>query len=111
MERLKGAGCSVGQYIGDGQREVEAAVDSSCDSVDADPVVEHLESEEEDDCGSEDSNPLLIFYDCEMTGFSIYRDHITDIGAKVVASPVLLDKPTFSSLVRTPRTIPAAGKW
>ena len=64
--------------------------------------------DEEDDI--RDAQPLLIFYDCETTGFSIYNDHITDIGAKVVASPIPLSSPTFSSLVKTSKRIPAAGK-
>ena len=47
--------------------------------------------------GAGDSQPLLAFFDCETTGFSIYNDHITDLGVKVVASPVPLSEPTFSS--------------
>ena len=35
---------------------------------------------------------------------------ITDIAAKVVASPVPVHQPTFTSLVRTSKNIPAAGK-
>ncbi len=54
---------------------------------------------------------LLIFYDCETTGLSIYSEHITDIGAKVVDSPVPLKMPTFSSLVAPPRQIPQRGTY
>ncbi len=61
--------------------------------------------------GSDDYHPLLIFYDCEATGLSIYSDHITDIGAKVVACPTPLQQPSFSSLVKTTRHIPAPGKY
>ena len=119
MERLRGVGCTVGEYMGDGQGEQDSATVNSPAAedgpVDADPGVDHQESEgdddeEGDDSGREDSHPLLIFFDCETTGFSIYSDHITDIAAKVVASPVPVSQPTFSSLVRTPRNIPAAGK-
>lgn len=54
---------------------------------------------------SDNAHPLLIFYDCETTGLSIYDDHLTDIAAKVVKSPVPLSSPTFSSLVRTSRRL------
>ena len=56
-----------------------------------------------------DSHPLLVLFDCETTGFSIYADHITDIGAKVLNPPVPVDHLTFSSLVRTGRNISSAG--
>ncbi len=59
---------------------------------------------------SENANPLLIFYDCETTGFSIYNDHITDVAAKIVSPPVPVDSPTFTSLVATPHCIPPDGK-
>ena len=114
MERLRGAGCTVGEYVGDGQGE-SASVGSEGGTLDAGPEVERQELEEdaddddENETGSED-HPLLILYDCEATGFSVYSDHITDIGAKVIAAPTPLLHCTFSSLVRTPRTIPAAGK-
>ncbi len=55
------------------------------------------------------SDDLLIFYDCETTGLSIYNEHITDVGAKVVAPPVPLETPTFSSLMATSRHISPTG--
>ena len=96
-------------------REKSASVGSEGGTLDAGLEVERQELEEdvddddENETGSED-HPLLILYDCEATGFSVYSDHITDIGAKVIAAPTPLLHCTFSSLVRTPRTIPAAGK-
>lgn len=107
MERLRGAGCSVGEYVGDGQGESA--------TVGASPGVDHFEEEEDDNDdvnndGSGNCHPLLIFYDCEATGLSIYEDHITDIGAKVVACPIPLQQPSFSSLVKTSKNIPAPGK-
>ena len=111
MATLRSIGCLVGEYVGDGQGESETApVSVDVDLVDAEPGdgCQNLEGDEEDDI--RDAQPLLIFYDCEMTGFSIYNDHITDIGAKVVASPIPLSSPTFSSLVKTSKRIPAAGK-
>ena len=91
-----------------------ASVGSEGGTLDAGPEVECQELEEdadddENETGSED-HPLLILYDCKATGFSVYSDHITDIGAKVIAAPTPLLHRTFSSLVRTPRTIPAAAK-
>jgi len=43
---------------------------------------DHVDDESE--IGSDDQLPLLIFYDCEATGLTVYSDHITDIGAKVI---------------------------
>ena len=91
------------------------SVGSEDGTLDAGPEMERQELEEdaddddENETGSED-HPLLILYDCEATGFNVYSDHITDIGAKVIAAPTPLLYCTFSSLVRTPRTIPAASK-
>ena len=111
MKTLQGVGCSVGEYVGDGQGEAgisEQAVESG--PLDADAVVDE-EVDADDNCeGDDERHPMLVLFDCETTGFSIYSDHITDIGAKVVATPVPVSKPTFSSLVRTPRNIPAPGK-
>lgn len=119
MEKIRGAGCVVGEYAGNGQGEKEnepenAAEKSSSPStdldfgdfgaVDGDWLFEEPHEDEMDNDGS-----LLIFYDCETTGFSIYSDHITDIAAKVVASPVPVPNSTFSSLVKTSRSIPSAG--
>ncbi len=118
MERLRGAGCSVGEYAGDGQGESAPTELHSIGegTVDAGPDVEHLELEEDDDdgdgvdgIGRDDHHPLLIFCNCEATGLSIYSDHITDIAAKVVACPIPLQQPTFARLVRTTRHIPAPG--
>lgn len=108
MEAMKGLGSAVGEYIGDGKGESEEppAVDvdvSNTGDLEADV------SEDEEDDRVNDAQPLLIFYDCETTGLSIYNDHLTDIAAKVIGSPVPLNNPTFSSLVMTSRRIPAAG--
>ena len=59
---------------------------------------------------SDGSRPLLILFNSETTGLSIYSDHITDIGAKVLTPPVNLSVPTFSYLVRTARTISTTAK-
>ena len=113
METLRGLGSAVGEYAGDGQGEMEsdamAATSAEQESIDAEPEVDDQSMEEEEEENSDDLHPLLFFYDCETTGFSIYNDHITDIAARVVASPVPLSCPTFSSLVKTARRIPPAG--
>ncbi len=36
------------------------------------------------ECEAEHTKPLIILYDCESTGLSIYRDHITEVAAKVI---------------------------
>ena len=104
MEKLRGVGCIVGEYIGDVQGDHDSATVNSPavedGPVDADPGVDHQESEGDDDeegdeSGREDSYFLLVFFDSETTWFSIYSDHITDIAAKMVASPVPLSQPTL----------------
>ena len=80
METLRGLGSAVGEYIGDGQGEsstVEPPLTSAdIDIVDAESGVDD-QSQNDEEVSSDNANPLLIFYDCEMTGFSIYNDHIT----------------------------------
>ena len=110
MATMRGLGCAVGDYVGDGKGDTEnelPAVDLDMVDADAFGVDQSLDEEE----GSPvDAHPLLILFDCETTGLSIYNEHITDIAAKVINSPVDLSAPTFSSLVRTSRHIQAAGK-
>ena len=113
METLRGLGSAVGEYAGDGRGEAEsdaqAATSVDQDSIDAEPGIDDQSMEDEEGDSDDSHAPLLFFYDCETTGFSIYNDHVTDIAARVVASPVPLSCPTFSSLVKTSRRIPAAG--
>ena len=47
---------------------------------------------------TDDSRPLLLLFDCKTTGQSIYSDHITDIGAKVLNPPVPVHAPCLSGL-------------
>ncbi len=108
MERLVRAGCTVGEYVGDGQGETESVVAQS--HVEEIDEVGDSGDEQSTTDDNEDQQPLLILYDCETTGFSMYTDHIIDIAAKVIASPVPVNQPSFSSLVRTPRNIPGPGK-
>ncbi len=96
----------------DGQGEsstVEPTHTADIDVNDAESAVDD-QPQNDEEVSSDNANPLLIFYDCETTGLSIYNDHITDVAAKVVSSPVSLETPTFSSLVATSRRIPAPGK-
>ena len=47
------------------------------DPVDADPGFDCEQTEEDgdgDESGSDDSHPLLILFDCETTGLSVYSD-------------------------------------
>ena len=58
-----------------------------------------------------DAHPLLVFFDIETTGLSIYEDHITEIAAKVVGEPASTVKQTsYSSLVRATKSIPPKGR-
>ena len=57
------------------------------------------------------TTPLLIFFDIETTGLSIYDDHITEMAAKVVGMPQFgISQPSFTSLVHTSRNISKKGK-
>lgn len=110
METLRGLGSAVGAYVGDGlgESDVTTQVPTATDPDVVDADIED-DDEEEDQDDNNAAYPLLFFYDCESTGFSIYHDHLTEIAAKVVLSPVPLSTPTFSSLVKTSRRIPSAG--
>ena len=111
MEQLRCAGATVGEYVGNGQGERERTdIEDKCDE-EAEPVVDD-DHECEEASGDIDDNapPLLFFYDCETTGFSIYTEHITEIAAKVVGVPLSsFSQPTFSSLVKTSRNISKKG--
>ena len=72
--------------MGGGQGEAEEmdSIEANCGDVDdaeadddgcTDPTAEADQEEQED--SSEQAHPLLFFYDCEATGFSIYEEHIT----------------------------------
>ena len=112
MESMRAAGCEVGVYVGNGQGETDTHMEEltsvHLDGDNPSPSDDELPGEVDDGCG-DDCVPLFILYDCESTGFSIYSDHITDIAAMVLHPPVPLNEPTFSSLVRTSRHIPAKG--
>lgn len=115
MESIRGMGNVVGQYAGDGQGDAEhttqASVSVDMDIMDTDAGVfddQPLDIEEDTSTSAE---PLLFLYDCETTGLSIYNDHITDIAAKVVACPVPVSAPTFSSLVKTSKHISTTGRY
>ena len=122
MEQLRGVGHAVGDNVGGGRADTDEAklagdVELECHeggthfSDDSETVVSecHMEQSEEDSI--ENAHPLLLFYDCEATGFSIYDDHITEIAAKVVGVPLsAVSQPSFSSLVHIPRNIPKLGE-
>ena len=105
MARMQGLDIAVGEYVGDGQ------ADGDDDDEPVDPVDELedvFDAHEEDNVDG--ARPLLIFYDCETTGLSIYNEHVTELAAKVIGIPsASLTASSFSSLIRTPRHIPAAG--
>ncbi len=99
-------------YVGNGQGEDEA---TTCDGPTEDdlPDVEHgyqYPATTNNECDIDHKKSLTIIYDCETTGLSVYREHITEIAAKVVNPPVPLSNPCFSSLVRSGRNISVSGK-
>ncbi len=102
----------TGEYVGDGQGEVdktESAIDTSTNVLDTELQCAADQDDEDESSGDvSESRPLLILYDCETTGPSIYSDHLTNLGAKVIQPPVSVPDPTFYSQVRTSRNISAA---
>ena len=114
MEQLCCAGATVGEYVGNGLGETERTdSDDKCDEdIEANEVDDHHDHESNVESGgsSDDAHPLLLFYDCETTGLSVYSEHITEIAAKVVGVPQSsFSQPTFSSLVKTSRNISKKG--
>ena len=119
IEQLRSAGATVGQYVGNGLGETETECLNS--EVSEEKCDDNIEAAEMDDGDQHDVNnviedssgdayPLLFFYDCETTGFSVYNEHITEIAAKVVGVPLSsFSQPTFSSLVKTSRNISKKG--
>ncbi len=114
MDSIRGLGNVTGDYVGDGQgdsvsTEPDGAIEPGGAATEIlSPVSEDVENSECNEVSS-DAEPLLFLYDCETIGLSIYNDHITDIAAKVIASPVPLSDGSFSSLVKTSKHISAPG--
>ncbi len=111
MGTLRGVECVTGEYVGDGQGEAdktESAIDASTNVLDSELQYiadDAAEQDDEDESSGDvsESRPLLILYNCETTGLSIYSDH-TNLGAKVIQPPVSVPNATCSSLVQTSRT-------
>ncbi len=116
MSHISEAGCSTGDYVGHGRGEDDLAADppilSSVDELEVDRDLDNQSPLAEDvvECEAEHTKPLIIADDCESTGLSIYRDHITEVAAKVINCPIQLSNPSFSSLVRSGRSISVVGK-
>ena len=103
MERLRGLGHAVGEYMGDGQGEKEdleeeehCSEGAEVDTVpDSEPDEDH---EDDNEDTSDDAHPLLFLYDCETSGLSIYNEHIVEVAAKVVGVPLSsVSSPKFES--------------
>ncbi len=112
MESIRGLGNITGDYVGDGQGDcVSLASERNEADISQDIMDKDTEENEHDEEVTNDSEPLFFLYDCETTGLSIYNDHITDIAAKVIASPVPLSNGSFSCLVKTSKHISATGMY
>ena len=109
MQQLRCAGATVGEYIGNGQGETERTETKDGAMKMLNQLLITITSEDTSVGSNDDANPLLILYDCETTGFSIYCEHITEIAAKVVGVPLSFSQLTFSSLVKTSRNISKKG--
>ncbi|KAF3980752.1 MAG: hypothetical protein HFP76_00470 [Methylococcales symbiont of Iophon sp. n. MRB-2018] len=114
MEALQGSGNIVAEY-GQGEMEGEMEDEVSMNAFLADVMADadlHVE-EVDDQCATSSGNahPLLVLFDCETTGLSIYHDHIIEIAAEVLECPVSYSNATFSSLVKTSRRIPKPGSY
>ena len=110
MGALQSLGNEVGEYVGDGQGDVETESSTPpVEVVDADSDVDDTSIEQDGGDSSDGAQPLLVLYDCETTGFSIYNDHIIEIAAEIVDCPLPYNNISFSSLVKTSRQIKAEG--
>ena len=110
MERLRVLGHAAGEYAGDGQGELEDP-NTNAATLDTEPQLDDQSEESSVQDSTYNAHPLLFFFDCETTGFSIYDDHIIESAAKVIGVPLAsVSMPSFASLVHTPRNIPAKGK-
>ena len=87
MNSLARLGEAVGEYSGHGQGEQENPT-----QLDQDGENDEEDSMETCDTNSEtsDSKPVHIFFDIDTIGLSIYNDHVTEIGEKVVGAPAQL---------------------
>jgi len=79
MEKLRGVGCTVGEYAGDGIGEADTS-DTFMEAVD-----EYLQPNHGEYGGvsAAHSKPLLVLYNCEVAELSISSDHLTDIGSSI----------------------------
>ena len=108
MTTLKAAGYSTGEHVGTGlgdeeeeeQAEEEHGSDEEEQTDEGELTGDGVAYSEQELVPSDDSflpsdeglpyddmHSLLLFYDCEATGGSIYNDHIIEIVAKVMGVP------------------------
>ncbi len=111
MESIRGLGNITGDYVGDGQGDCVSLASVQNEADNSRDIIDEGTEEIEHDEVTNDSEPLIFLYYCETTGLSIYNDHITDIAAKVIASPVPLSNGSFSCLVKTSKHISATGMY
>ena len=118
MITLRAVGCTTAEYVGSsGTAEATSSTaieerDEVDDEEDGDEnnIDEYEEVSADVDGPSSDELPLLVFFDCESTSGSMYNDHITEVGAKVVAVPnsVSITQHQYGSLIHSSRSIAKA---
>jgi len=87
--------------------DADTAMDSSTGdaAMDSSPDVSDRDS-------SDRSKSLMFFFDCETSGLSFYKHHITELAAKVVApSDVSISTTEFSALCYTAINISPTGDY
>ena len=94
------------------EQQDEMEQEEQQDEMEQEEQQDQLERKEQPDEAESngDGFPLLFIYDCETTGLGIYTEHITEIAAKITGVPLSsISQPTYTSLVKTSRTISKNG--
>ena len=105
MATLQGVGIDTSLYTS------HSAAQPESHDPDEDPADEPaIQFDDSVDVTPSDGKPLLFFYDCETTGGTYHRDHITEVAA-IVAVPdgVHFTNTEYSSLCHTSRHIARKG--
>ena len=107
MATLQGVGIDTSLYSS------HSAAQPDTQDSDEEPADDNaIQFDDNVDVTPSDGKPLLFFYDCETTGGSYHRDHITEVAAVVeVPDGVHINTTEYSSLCHTSRHIPRKGTY